>query len=187
MGQGERTGLAAAHGSWGPDPAWPLPRSGLRSSLQGREEGETVVLWFKATLPAWHFHCFPLFFHCISVAARGMSFLDCFQVNCSFSSLSSTLLWVSFRSIFPLPSLSLSCQKQECFPESGQRLTVSWWVESVSPGCVGRGEPRRVRTQLLQECPGSQAWHKSWAKLCFSCALSSTSKVSVSLTRIKPM
>lgn len=95
-----------------------FPAQGSAAARRGGRK-EKLVLWFKATLLAWHFHCFHLFFHCISVAARGTSFLDCFQGNPSFSSLSSTLLWVSFRNIFPLPSLSLSCQRQECFPESG--------------------------------------------------------------------
>lgn len=37
-GQGEGTGLAAAHSSRGRDPAWPLPCSGLRGSCRGRKK-----------------------------------------------------------------------------------------------------------------------------------------------------
>lgn len=51
-----------------------LPAQGSAAARRGGRK-EKLVLWFKATLLAWHFHCFHLFFHCISVAARGTSFL----------------------------------------------------------------------------------------------------------------
>lgn len=50
-------------------------------------------------------------------------------------------------------------------------LVVSWRAESVSPGSVGGGEQKRISVPALEgrKCPRSLAWHKSWAKLCFSC------------------
>lgn len=75
----------------------------------------------------------------------------------------SLSLYVSLQSTFPSPPLLLSCQRQECFQCE------------LKPYC---GEAK-----WGQKCCGSQAWHKSWAKLCLSCA----SKISISLRRAKPM
>lgn len=108
-----------------------LAPSPLRASLQPAGEGDAVQeereAWFNAALPAWRFHYFHLVFFSqyVSVAARGMSFPGCFQGKSSFSSL-PPLLWVSFQSVFPWAPLSLSRQRQECFPEAGQRLMASW-------------------------------------------------------------
>lgn len=81
------------------------------------------------------------------------------------------------------------CSVPAPLPTSCRVLVVSWWAESVSPGSVGGGEQKRIIVAALEgrKCPRSLAWHKPWAKLCFSCALPTTSKVSLSLTRTKLM